>query len=153
MSGETNGGRISVIGTNFGNWIETAALDHAGCLVGPGAHEAGPRRFLGNGSHSAVGMCTYIDCNPTRPGPLNRFHTRLPALANIPVVSFWNCVTVIAYLPGCKIAKLEITVQGGFQARTIPCKPPRNLLLHGRMLHLPTSESSGFESEANYLAP
>ena len=44
--------------------------------------------------YSAVGMRTYIDWIPTRRGPVNRFHTRLPALANIPVDSFWNCVSI-----------------------------------------------------------
>jgi len=35
-------------------------------------------------SYSAVGMCRHIDCSPTRPGPVKRFHTRFPALANSP---------------------------------------------------------------------
>jgi hypothetical protein len=62
-------------------------------------------------------------------------------------------VKIIAYLPGCEIAKLEITMQSESEARTIPCKPLGSLPLHGRMLHFPASESSGIEIQANYLAP
>ena len=37
--------------------------------------------------YSAVGMCIYIDCTPTRPGPVKRFHTNWPALAKSPVLN------------------------------------------------------------------
>lgn len=62
-------------------------------------------------------------------------------------------VKVIAYLPGCEIAKLEVPMQGGSEARTIPCKPLGSLTLHGKILRFPTPVSSNMEIETNYLAP
>jgi len=35
-------------------------------------------------------MCMYIDWIATRPGPVKRFQTICPALANRPVLSRWN---------------------------------------------------------------
>jgi hypothetical protein len=45
------------------------------------------RGFACRLNYSPVDMWTYIDWIPTRPGPVKRFHTRLPALANNPVVN------------------------------------------------------------------
>ena len=42
----------------------------------------------------SVGMCMYIDWIAMRPGPLKRFQTSCPALANNPVESLWNCVSI-----------------------------------------------------------
>jgi hypothetical protein len=43
-------------------------------------------------------------------------------------------VKIIAYLPGCEIAKLEITMQGVSESRTLPCKALGRVPLHGRIL-------------------
>ena len=63
-----------------------------------------------------------------------------------------EAVKIIAYLPGCEIVKLEITMQGLSEARTLPCKTLGKVPLHGRMLPVPVVQSPGVEVEISYLA-
>ena len=61
-------------------------------------------------------------------------------------------VKIIAYLPGCEIAKLEITMQGVSEARTLSCKALRTVPLHGRILPVPVAQTAGMEVEIRYEA-
>jgi hypothetical protein len=61
-------------------------------------------------------------------------------------------VKIIAYLPGCEIAKLEITMQGASEARTLPCKALGRVTLHGRILPAYVAQIPGIEVEIRYEA-
>jgi hypothetical protein len=61
-------------------------------------------------------------------------------------------VKIIAYLPGCEIAKLEITKQGATEARNLPCKALGRVPLHGRILPTSVAQIPGIEVEINYEA-
>jgi hypothetical protein len=61
-------------------------------------------------------------------------------------------VKIIAYIPGCEIAKLEITMQAGSEARTIPCKALRQVPLHGRILPVSVAQTPSIEVEITYQA-
>jgi hypothetical protein len=63
-----------------------------------------------------------------------------------------GAVKIIAYLPGCEIAKLEITMQGTSEARTLPCKALGRVPLHGRILPVSVVQTPGIEVEINYEA-
>jgi hypothetical protein len=62
-------------------------------------------------------------------------------------------VKVIAYLPGCEIATLEIPTQGTTLSRPLSCKPLGRILLRGQIS--PTSITQDYqpaEVEVDYLA-
>ena len=61
-------------------------------------------------------------------------------------------VKIIAYLPGCEIAKLEITMQDASEARTLPCKALGRVPLHGRILPASAAQIPGIEVEIRYEA-
>jgi hypothetical protein len=61
-------------------------------------------------------------------------------------------VKIIAYLPGCEIAKLEITMQGVSESRTLPCKALGRVPLHGRILPVHVAQIPGIEVEIRYEA-
>jgi hypothetical protein len=63
-----------------------------------------------------------------------------------------GAVKIIAYLPGCEIAKLEITMQGTSEARTLPCTALGRVPLHGRILPVSVVQTPGIEVEINYEA-
>lgn len=63
-----------------------------------------------------------------------------------------GAVKIIAYLPGCEIAKLEITMQGTSAARTLPCKALGKVPLHGKILPVSIAETPRIEVEINYEA-
>jgi len=44
--------------------------------------------------YSVVGMCRYMDCSASLPGPVNRFQNICPEPPNIPVESFWKIVSI-----------------------------------------------------------
>jgi hypothetical protein len=56
-----------------------------------------------------------------------------------------GAVKIIAYLPGCEIAKLEITMQGASEARNLPCKALGRVPLHGRILPVSVVQTPGIE--------
>lgn len=61
-------------------------------------------------------------------------------------------VKIIAYLPGCEIAKLEIAMQGASEARTLACRPLGRVPLHERISPLSNAQTAKIEVEATYLA-
>ena len=61
-------------------------------------------------------------------------------------------VKIIAYLPGCEIAKLEITMHGGSEARTVPCTALGRVPLRGRILPAYEAQTPGIEVEIRYEA-
>jgi hypothetical protein len=61
-------------------------------------------------------------------------------------------VKIIAYLPGCEITKLEITMQGASEARSLPCKALGRVPLHGRILPVQAAQIPGIEVEIGYEA-
>jgi len=63
-----------------------------------------------------------------------------------------GAVKIIAYLPGCEIAKLEITMQGAPEARTLPCKALGRVPLHGKILPVHVAQIPGIEVEIRYEA-
>jgi hypothetical protein len=63
-----------------------------------------------------------------------------------------SAVKIIAYLPGCEIAKLEITMHGASEARTLPCEALGKISMHGRILQVSVAQTPGIEVEINYEA-
>ena len=63
-----------------------------------------------------------------------------------------GAVKIIAYLPGCEIVKLEITMQGTQEARTLPCKALGRVPLRGRILPVAVAQTPGIELEISYEA-
>jgi hypothetical protein len=63
-----------------------------------------------------------------------------------------EAVKVIAYMPGCEIMKLEITIQRASEARTLPCKVLGRVPLHGRILPVSVAQSPEIEVEIRYEA-
>src|SRR5579863_9597860 len=63
-----------------------------------------------------------------------------------------GAVKIIAYLSGCEIAKLEITMQGAPEARTLPCKALGRVPLHGKILPAHVAQIPGIEVEIRYEA-
>lgn len=61
-------------------------------------------------------------------------------------------VKIIAYMPRCEIAKLEIAMVGPSEIRTIPCKELGQVPLHGRILLVSTGQTPGLEVEIRYEA-
>jgi hypothetical protein len=61
-------------------------------------------------------------------------------------------VKVIAYLPGCEIAKFEVAMQGAWEARTLSCKALGRIPLQGRILPVSVAQTAGMEVEINYEA-
>jgi hypothetical protein len=59
---------------------------------------------------------------------------------------------IIAYLPGCEIVKLEITMQGASQERALPCNALGQVPLHGRIVPVSLAQTSGTEVEISYEA-
>jgi hypothetical protein len=63
-----------------------------------------------------------------------------------------GAVKIIAYMPGCEIVKLEITIQGAFEARTLPCRALGRVPLRGKISPVFRPQLSGVEVEINYEA-
>ena len=63
-----------------------------------------------------------------------------------------GAVKIVTYLPGCEIAKLEITMQGPSEARALPCKTLGRVPLHGKILPVPVAQTPGIEVEIGYEA-
>ena len=63
-----------------------------------------------------------------------------------------GAVKIIAYMPGCEIVKLEITMQGTLEARSLPCRPLVRVPLHGRIFPASAAQISGVEIEISYEA-
>jgi hypothetical protein len=63
-----------------------------------------------------------------------------------------GAVKIIAYMPGCEIVKLEITIQGAFEQRTLPCRALGRVPLRGRISPVSRPQISGVEVEINYEA-
>lgn len=61
-------------------------------------------------------------------------------------------VKIIAYLPGCEIQKLEITMANRLESRTLACKTLGTVLLQGRIVRGPVKELSGLKVEISYQA-
>jgi len=61
-------------------------------------------------------------------------------------------IKIIAYLPGCEIATLDIPVQGTTLEWRLPCKPLRSVLLHGQIFPVSITQEQPTEVEVVYLA-
>ncbi len=61
-------------------------------------------------------------------------------------------VKVIAYMPGCEIATLEVSMQGASQARTLLCKALGWTPLRGRISPLSMIQGKRIEVAVNYVA-
>jgi hypothetical protein len=63
-----------------------------------------------------------------------------------------GAVKIVAYLPGCEIVKLEITMQAKQEVRTLPCEPLGRVSMHGRILPIAVAQTPGIELEIRYEA-
>lgn len=63
-----------------------------------------------------------------------------------------EAVKIIAYLSGCEIVKLEITMQSQVESRTLACKTLGTVPLPGRILRIPAIQAPGLEVEVSYEA-
>jgi hypothetical protein len=61
-------------------------------------------------------------------------------------------IKVIAYLPGCEIATLDIPVLSARSERHLPCKPLASITLLGRILPVSMTLEEPTEVEVSYLA-
>jgi len=64
-----------------------------------------------------------------------------------------SMLKVIAYMPGCEIAVLKITVTAGGTTRRIPCVPLGSSLLRGQISPVTVTHGKQAEVEVSYLAP
>ena len=61
-------------------------------------------------------------------------------------------IKLIAYLPGCKIATLNIPLLGATQERRLPCKPLGRISLRGQIFPVFITQEQPTEVEVAYLA-
>jgi hypothetical protein len=79
-----------------------------------------------------------------------------PGVYDIPAFGNGNPASrlkVIAYIPGCEIAVLKITVTATGITRTIPCVPLGSSLLRGQISPASITQGKQAEVEVSYLAP
>jgi hypothetical protein len=61
-------------------------------------------------------------------------------------------VKIIAFIPGCEIATLDIAMQGISETRTLGCRALGTIRLHGRILPAALAQGPGSEVKVIYVA-